>query len=174
MRTITRSELVRAIEARKGAEIIRIYAETDARLLKTGNPNPGARKRTVVSAMVGTRYAENIRKLDGGESFEVSPRQWGEARPSGKVVDHKGKVYLTIRTTGKARKVNKATVSFVAESGDPLAFEAVRAFLPKRKESAKQAALGIEAGRQVEQRDFAVENIRAVKMRGEMLTVVPD
>lgn len=175
MKKITRSQLVKAIESRKGAEAIRLFAETDARLLKTDNPHPDARKQTIVSALLGTRYAENINKLlPAGESFQVSPRKWGVSRPSGKIVDHKGKVYLTVRTTGRARRVNKATVSFVSGEGQPLAFDAVRAFLPARGGSAKQGDLGIDRENQVEQRAIAIENIRAVKMRGEFFQVVPD
>lgn len=173
--TITRTELIRRIESRKGAEAIRIYAETDARLLKTGNPHPLTRKRHVASVLLGTRYAENINKLlpEGVTPFVVSPRKWGEKRESGKVVDHKGKVYLIIRSTGLSRKANKKFVEYV-ENGEKIEFEKIRPFFPANNGSAKQAEKGIEKSRQVEERDFSIENILAVKMRGEMLTVVPD
>lgn len=169
--TITRSKLIEAIENRRGAEAIRIFAETDARLLKTGNPHASARKRTVASVLLGTRYEENIAKM--GVDFVPSSRAWGEKRKSGKIVDHKGKVYLIIRSTEKSRKANKKFVEFV-DNGEKIDFETIRPFFPINKGSAKQAALGIEKSRQVEERDFSIENILAVKMRGEFFTVIPD
>lgn len=166
-----RAEFVRAIESRKGAEIVRLYTDGPAKLLKTDNPHPDARKRTVVSSILGTRYKENIDKATGGD-FKLSPRQWGVSRESRKIVDHKDKIYLTIRSTGKARKVNKAFVSFATGDGKPLAFDAVKPFLPKKSISKKQIEAGVKKEDEVQQRDYSLDSIDMVKFRGQLYKLI--
>ena len=104
-----------------------------------------------------------------------SPRKWGVSRPSGRVVDHDGKVYLTIRSTARAREFFKSFVKFKDAEGNPIPYEKISPFIPEKKESKKQAEAGLEGREnQVWQNDFTVTNIKAVKMRGEIYTVVPD
>jgi hypothetical protein len=60
MATVTKDELVSILMKRKGATIVSIEAETDARLRKKGNPHGSCRKLTNLVGMIGWIYANSI------------------------------------------------------------------------------------------------------------------
>jgi hypothetical protein len=170
MQTMTRGDLVNAMQTRKGAFFATIVAETDPRLLKTGNPYVGTTKISRVNGLLNWIYENAVNNqrvrenqpLDNAgevEHFTALPRKWGVRvkRTDGTVtplVEHNGKHYLEVKvqkSLGYEYRHNGATI-------DPAKVEP---FLPKRKEGARQ-----EVDNPVILRDYALENIQQITIDG--------
>ncbi len=174
--TMTRDELVSTLLTRKGAFFATIVAETDPRMRKTGNPYVGAMKISRVNGLFNWIYENAVNRqrirenqpLDSAgevEHFTPEPRKWGTRlkRADGTVtplVEHKGKHYLEMkveRSLGYEYRLSGATL-------DP---KAVEAFLPERKEGARQ-----EVENPVILRDYAVDSIQQITLDGVVYEIV--
>ena len=170
MQTMTRGDLVNAMQTRKGAFFATIVAETDPRLLKTGNPYVGTTKISRVNGLLNWIYENAVNNqrvrenqpLDNAgevEHFTALPRKWGVRvkRTDGTVtplVEYNGKHYLEVKvqkSLGYEYRHNGATI-------DPAKVEP---FLPKRQEGARQ-----EVDSPVILRDYALENIQQITIDG--------
>ncbi len=170
MATMTKADLVSTLLTRKGAFFATIVAETDPRMKKTGNPYVGAMKLSRVNGLFNWIYGNAVNRqrvrenqpLDPAgevEYFEPHARKWGNRlrRPDGTVtplVEHKGQHYIEVkveRSLGYEYRLDGTTL-------DP---KAVEAFLPERKEGARQ-----EVDNPVILRDYAIESIRQITLDG--------
>ena len=113
MPTITKNQLVDRLMNLRGAKFTTIVAETDPRMLKTGNPFVGATKISRVNGVVNWIYQNSVNNqrvrenqpLDQQgeiEHFSPEPRKWGQRlkHETGHVaplVEHKGKHYLELK-----------------------------------------------------------------------------
>jgi hypothetical protein len=168
MKLLTHTQFANLLSARKGAVIIGIVSNTDAKALKTGNPHSEIRKITRQTVVTGADYQTAVEK-QGGEGFKAGAMTYGEFVVPNKVL--KGpKGDLQLRTV--ARNPRKPqSVLFVAD-GTPKEKKEIEAFLPKRKESAKQAAVGVTGKKQVLVRNFSFDNIEQVRVNGEAFKLV--
>lgn len=158
MKSITTESLVNSIRSRKGAEFITIVTNTDARLLKRGNPNKNVRKISTVNVTVGFDYTSSVNKQRTREELEsefvAQPRKWGE-RIDLKTVGHNGGIYLTY----KGEKC--LNTRYVGENGEEISKDVVAPFLPKKSKPKTQ---GTE--KEIIYRDVAVGNITQINFRG--------
>lgn len=168
MKLLTHKEFANLLGARKGAVIVGIVSNTDAKALKTGNPHAQIRKITRQTVVTGADYQAAVEK-QGGEGFKAGGMTYGEFEVPNKVIrGPKGDFQL--RTV--ARNPRKPqSVLFVAD-GVPKEKKEIEAFLPKRKESAKQAAAGVVGKKQVLVRNFSFDNIEQVRINGEVFKLV--
>lgn len=169
--TMTRSDLVETMQGRKGAFFVTIVAETDPRLLKTGNPYAGATKVSRVNGLLNWIYENAVNNqrsrenqpLDNNgevEHFTALPRKWGSRvkRNDGTVtplVEHKGKQYLELKVQ------QSLGYEYRDANGNVIDPANVEPFLPKRKEGARQ-----EVDNPVILRDYSIENIQQITLDG--------
>lgn len=170
MATMTKADLVSVLMDRKGAFFGTIVAETDPRMKKTGNPYVGAVKISRVNGLFNWIYENAVNRqrcreeqpVDASgevEHFTALPRKWGVRvkREDGTVtplVEHKGAFYLEM-------KVERSLGYEYRKDGTTLDPKAVEAFLPERKEGARQ-----EVDNPVILRDYAIESIRQITLDG--------
>jgi hypothetical protein len=168
MKQITHNELAAILGARKGAVILGIISNTDAKALKTGNPHAEIRKVTRQTVVTGADYQAAVEK-QGGQGFKAEGMSYGEFVIEKKVI-RGPKGDLQLRTV--ARNPRKpSSVVFLAD-GKPVEKREIEAFLPKRKGSAKQAAAGVVGKKQVIVRNFSFDNIEQVRLGGEVFKLV--
>ena len=167
---MTKADLVDVLMTRKGAFFSTIVAETDPRMKKTGNPFVGAMKISRVNGLFNWIYENAVNRqrikenqpLDAAgevEHFDAAPRKWGTRvkREDGTVtplVEHKGQYYIEM-------KVEKSLGYEYRKDGATLDSKAVEAFLPERKEGARQ-----EVENPVILRDYSIESIRQITLDG--------
>ena len=158
MKTITTENLVTSIRERSGAEFITITTNTDARLLKRGNPNKNVRKISTVNVTVGFDYASSVNKQRTREELEADfiaqPRKWGK-RIDLKTVGHKGGIYLTYKGE------SCISTRYVGENGAELSKDEVSPFLKKPSKPKTQGT-----DKEIIYRDVAVGNITNINFRG--------
>ena len=158
MKTITTRELVSILESKAGCEFATVICQSDARLLKTGNTIGQVDKRSKMTVNIGWDYSNavnNQRKREGLEpTFESEGRKWGVRRNS-KIVDHKGNVYVTMKS-------EKHFSTEFLQGDTVIASELVKPFLPKR---AKAKTQGVE--KDVKPMDYNVTSIQQITLRGE-------
>ena len=164
MRTMTRNELAVFLTGIRGATFATLTTETDARLLKTGNPYGNVRKVSRVNVCLGFQYQSSVnRQLDreGKDAdFVSAPRQWGERIPGTVLVSHNGKTYLET-------KVEKSLDhKYLGTNGTVLADELIAPFLPK-KGATRQ---GTE--KEIIVRDYDIGSIRHLSCKGEEYVIV--
>lgn len=165
MKTLTHGQLV-ALLSGLHSGIVRVYADTTPEL-KPGCPLTNVTQHSVFSVFVGTRYKENVSNLSG-RHFEAVKRRWGQVMQGtrGRVVEHKGKLYLVARSTPRARARSSAFTSY-SGNGAPLVASAVRPWLVETFNK-RQAAVGLDTvAKQVWQRDFSFASIRMIRAAGE-------
>lgn len=179
MKTITHSQLIEAIKNIKGTRPVGIDSLTDAGLLKTGNPHKNVRKKARFVAMLGANYgaavnrqADREHNLTAEEKFIPAPLAWGEWMEGAvnKIKTHKGKFYLRTQTTPGERRVRKAKVEFIAESGEKLDYQTVKPFIKVREEGARQLDHGNH--QTVNVRDFSFDSIQKIRIGGETFAVI--
>ena len=168
MATIKQSDLVSTLMARRGCFFATIVAETDPRMVKTGNPYRGAMKWAKVNGLGNWVYENSVNNqrmrehqpLDSAgevEAFVSHPRKWGTRirRADGTVtplVFHKGLHYFEM-------KVQRCLGYEYRLAGSTLDTKAVEAFLREQKESSRQ---GLDEP--VILKDYTITNIRAITM----------
>ena len=180
MNKLTHSELAALITARPGAFPIGILAETDARLLKTGNPNKNVRKTVRTVGFVGANYERAVRREGerqgaNAENFVAKPRPWGEWLPGaeGKIATHKGQFYLRTQSTpGQRERTRTKVLNYRGEDGRFLSHEEVKPFLPAKSYSARQADVGIEGeGEQVNVNEYGFSSLKKVRIAGKTYVI---
>lgn len=167
---MTHIELIAALEARKGMNIIGLVAEVDTRIPKRaglGNVRKGV--RTV--AMVGADYGRAVERQSGGE-FTPEPLPWGEWYLPGKVISHKGEFYLRTQTRPGNRRKQPARLLYYRNEDGFLARDTVRPHLPAPSRSGRQETVGLlDVGEQVWVRTYAFASIRKVRIAGKTYTL---
>ncbi len=166
MATITKDELVTILMKRKGATIISLKACTDARLRKTGNNIGACWKMASLVGMIGWNYSNSInnqRAREGHEEqFEALPRPWGERISGTPLVEHKGKYYLEV----KVEKI--LDVTYIRNvDGSLVTYDEIVMFLPEKRVNERA-----ETVKNIYPTDYAVENIREIKIDGVLYEVV--
>jgi hypothetical protein len=157
----------------KGAEMVTVDLDSDmdgkGKMRKTGNRfiGMGIVKRETLNGVIGYIYARSIERLvikEGKEAREVKIHPWGD-------MDEKH-LFRIHRKTGKpylSMKVENVTVhGFFAPDGTEIDKNEIRTFIPEKRKSSTQADLDGE----VIPRDYSMENIRAIRMRGVEIQIV--
>ena len=163
MQTITRQQLLNGLKSLKGATPVTIIADTDARLLKEGNPHPDCRKRSMVNGFVNFVYEKSVNRQRVRENktddFQAKSRQWGHKVNKKPLVQHKGRYYLEI-------KVQRVLGTTYHDNGSMVPNHVVEPF----RREASPTRQGLE--KEVILRDYALENIVGVNINGEVYQVV--
>jgi hypothetical protein len=169
--TLSRSDLVEKMKGRRGSFFVTIVADTDPRLLKTGNPFAGVRKISRVNGLLNWIYENAVNNqrvrenqpLDSTgevEHFDAKPRKWGERirRDDGTVtplVEHKDRHYLELKVQKSLGHEYRDSTGAVLDPAQ------VAKFIPNRKEGERQ-----EVDSPVILRDYAIENIVQITIDG--------
>lgn len=157
-------ELLGKLEG-NGNTFVSVMATTEPRMRKTDNPMHGNVKKTrSVTGCLGYDYEANVNaqrdREDKAENFVAQASSWGTRvgnsclivhRPKKATVD---KFYLDLRVlrTIRARY-------FTVDNGQRIPFEAVKSFLYKRNNSAKQ-----NLRKEIVINRFAIDNIRRINV----------
>lgn len=168
MKQLTHNQFKNLLSARKGALILGIVANTDAKALKTGNPHAEIRKVTRQTVVTGADYQKAVEK-QGGEGFKAEGRTYGETVVDRKVILGPKGDFQLVTVARNPRKPQ--SVVFLAD-GQPKTYDDVKGFLPKKKESVKQAAAGVVGKKQVMVRNFSFDSIEQVRVNGEIFKLV--
>lgn len=166
MATVTKDELVSILMKRKGATIVSIKAETDARLRKKGNPHGSCHKITQLTGMIGWNYSNSInnqRAREGHvEHFVAQPRPWGTRITGTPLVEHNGKYYLEVKVE------HVLDVTYVRDvDGNIVTYGDIENFLPLKRVNERA-----ETEKNIYPTDYAVENIKNIKIDGVFYEVV--
>lgn len=170
MQNITQNQLVGLLTNLRGNTFVSIIAQTDPRMRKTGNPFLGAVKVTETGGqMNGADYENAVNKrLDGG-GFKAADRRWGSyvANTGGKVVENKGKLYLSLRF----RRNSTVKTQFFFE-GEEIARETLSPWLPTPPVSRRQSEAGLNEEDHVICRDYGFDSILQITVGGETYRMV--
>jgi len=164
MKTMTQAELTTLLGSLRGATFATLTTETMPKLLKTGNTLGTVRKVSRVNVTLGFQYAPAVNRqlVREGETpdFIAAPRQWGERVAGTVLVTHHGTNYLET-------KVEKSLDhKYLDSTGNLIPDEMVRPFLPSKGASRQ----GVK--KEILVRDYAIESIRAISLKGEEIVVV--
>lgn len=184
MRTLTYSAFL-SLLAKGGARPVGILALTDAKAKKTNNPFGAVSKLSYSVGFVGANYEKAVQKEGtarqgayDADGFQADSLPWGQwvKGLENRVISHNGKLYLRTQSTPGQRKHQAARVlAYIAQGGGKLSFKDVAPFLPAKRESAKQSAVGmVGEDRQVSVKNFAFDSIQIVKINGEKYRLMPD
>ena len=139
MNVITHSQFASLLAAKRGAVILSIVANTDARLLKTGNPHRDARKVTYTRVVSGADYEASVQR-QGGAGFKSESLPYGKFLVENKVIQTKdGK--LQLRTVARNPQPPISVKYF--DDGKEVPFQSIQGFLPSKYESKRQAVVGV-------------------------------
>ena len=170
MKTLTHSEFAKKLAERPGAVILGIIATTDTRAKKTGNPFGEILKRSHLTVVTGAKYEDAVKK-QGGDGFRADGLPYGTVTVGNKVIKtDTGKLQLRTVYRNAPKPVS---IEYIAD-GIKVAKELVAKFLPEKKASAKQAAVGVTGKKEVRVRNFDFANISEVRMGGEQFKLIPD
>ena len=137
--------------------MVSFIASTEPRL-RAGNPYPGLRKVTKVGGVLNFNYAAAVNRQREREGmvpdFIAEPRKWGQRVEGTPLVYHNGKHYVECKVE------RSEVIAYIMPDLSPVDPEEVAKWLPDRH-SGRQ---GTEKA--VVLRDFSVENIRSMKMKG--------
>lgn len=166
MAKVTSDELVQILMKRKGATIVSFKACTNARLRKTNNPIGACWKLVSIVGMIGWNYTNSInnqRAREGHEEhFESLPRSWGKRINGTPLVEHNGKYYVEV----KVERILE--VSYVRNSdGSLVTYDEISMFLPKKRVNERA-----ETEKNIYPTDYAVDNIREIKIDGVVYEVI--
>lgn len=164
MKLVTREELRKMLAELKGNTFATIVSETVPKMLKTGNPFINRVKKTSrTNVAIGFNYTNSVNNQllrEGKENdFEALPRKWGERIKGTPLVEHKGKCYLEC-------KIEKSIDYVYTLDGEEIGIELIQEFLPAKSESRQ----GTE--KEIFVRDYDLESIRQITMKGEVYQVV--
>lgn len=163
--TINQAEFRNVIESIRGVSFASIQSVTELDMRKTGNPFHGKiAKVSKILAIVGNwnyeRSLENQAKRENVETeFEIKPRKWGFRLNDSGIVEHKGRMYLECKVE---KSFDSRIVWFDGRYVSNSDIETIRSFMPIRKESSTQDAIG----KKVILRDYAFDSIRKIKLGG--------
>lgn len=165
METITRQQMIDALNGMKGARIISIVTMVDARLRKTDNPFQGVRKISGVNGVINWNYEKAVnrqREREGTEgNFEAHPRKWGQRIEGTPFVAHKDELYLELKVE------STDTPTYVDSAGNVIEKEKIKAFLPTQSSNAEHQ--GVE--KEIILRDYKVSGITQITYGGNTYLV---
>lgn len=173
--TITRTELLNRI-SRPGAIIMAFGTLTDTKARKTNNPYGVIMKTARFTGIVGADYEKMVQrqevKATGEKTFETNSLPWGEwvKGQEGKLISHKGGIYLRISFPPNERQV-KARVTYWTQSRKFIKAKDALPFIPVPKMSERQKEVGVTEEKEVKVRTFNLSSIRYVKIDGKLLKV---
>ena len=138
------------------ATFVTIVAETQPRMRKTDNPYAGhVIKRSRVNGAICWIYKNAVQKqLDKQEidvEFQPQERKWGERLQGTPFVEHKGKLYLEMKVE---RSLDSVYID--VRTGEEVDKEKLQPFLQDPPDSV------------VVLRDYALENIKQIAMKGAL------
>lgn len=156
MDTITQSQLADLLKQTRGTTAISLYAMTDAKARKTGNPYGIVQKALSINGMIGYDYHRAATKAD--EMHVAKPRAWGER--DGCLVHHQGKTYVSLLV----RRVLTSPLYYVQRDGMTVSVpaSAVCDLLPMRRPETYPVV-----------RDYCLDNVRVVRFNGKKMRVIP-
>ncbi len=172
MKTINQTQLLAILRGVTHAQPIAFSALVDARAKKTGNPFGEIQKISRVSAFTGMDYEASVNRQLGREdsqlTFKAKERSWGE-RVSPALVQNGDKFYLVAKVERAASPVylvrkplgRKRTLML-----QPIAKEAIAAFLPAHKAATNQ---GTE--KEIVYRNYGLDGITQLSIGGERYRV---
>ena len=180
MSEVTYSELRELIAVHvSGSAPVGILAVTETRSRKTGNTFGKIYKTVRVVGWVGASYGRAVNRelsRQGVEEpkFQSQKLPWGEWDIPGKVITHKGILYLrTQATPGMRRKSPAKVLGYRAENGTEVTREQVAPFLPVASVSVKQSEAGMSSDpkEQIWVGTYAFSSLRKVRIAGKTYTV---
>ena len=137
--------------------MVSFIASTEPKL-KAGNPFPGLRKITKIGAVLNFNYAAAVNRQREREGivadFVAEPRKWGQRVEGTPIVTHNGKFYV------EAKVERSEIMGYIMPDLSMVDEHEVLNWLPNRH-SGRQAV-----EKTIILRDFAVENIRSMRMKG--------
>lgn len=153
--------------------ILSIVANTDARPKKTGNPFKEIRKEQYSRVVTGAKYEDAVKK-QGGEGFKAGHLPYGQFQEGAEnkiIRTDSGKLQLRIQCRNAPPPIY---VRYLAD-GKLKEKKELEKWLPEKKESAKQAQVGVKGKKQVLVRNFDLANIKQVTIKGgEPMELIPD
>lgn len=155
--SISACDFVAMLYTIRGATMVSFVAATEPRL-KAGNPFTGLRKITKIGGVLNFNYAAAVNRQREREGvvadFVAEPRKWGQRVEGTPIVTHNGKFYV------EAKVERSDIVAYVMPDLSPVDPDEVAKWLPARH-SGRQAV-----EKTIILRDFAVENLRSMKIKG--------
>lgn len=149
--------IVRILHTIRGTTMVSFVSATEPRL-RAGNPFPGLRKVSRVNGVFGFNYEAAVNRQREREGmtpdFVAEPRKWGIRVDGTPIVTHNGKFYI------EAKVERSEIVGYIMPDGAVIDPMQVEKWLPARH-GGRQAV-----EKTVILRDFAVENIRSIRMKG--------
>lgn len=171
MKTLNHSQLVEKIATIKGMAIVGLLATTDARARKTNNPFFPITKTIRAIGFVGANYENAVNREANrqGETpeFQAESLPWGQWLIPGKIIEHKGEMYLRTQTTpGNRRKTPAKVLNYRAGDGKFISRDEAKPFLPVARESNKQQE---ETGIQqtVWVRTYSFDSLKKMRIAGQ-------
>lgn len=154
---ISAAAFVAMLHTIRGATAVAFISSTEPDL-RAGNPFPGLRKISRIGGMLNFNYAAAVNRQREREGvipdFVAEPRKWGERIAGTPLVTHKGKWYV------EAMVRHSEVVAYIMPDLSPVDPEEVAKWL-KARHGGRQAVK-----KPIILRDFSVENIRSMKMKG--------
>lgn len=164
---VTKSEMVEIIRSSvKGTSMVSVDLDSpqDKIMLKTGNHfiGQGIIKRETLTGVIGYDYGKAVNRLavkEGQSERQAKPHPWGDMDENSlfRVKRDNGNLYLSMKV--ESVKVH----GFLNNEGKEVDSDAIRCFIPVKKKSSTQEGLEGE----VIARDYSMENIRAIRMKGD-------
>lgn len=176
LKTITQTQALEILVNRNGAVIASFGTLTDSKARKTGNPFGTIMKTARFTGIVGADYEKMVQrqevKVTGQETFQTQSLPWGEwvKGKEGKVISHKGKLYLRISFPPNVNQP-KARITYRTEGGRFVPKKKALEFIPTPAPSRRQAEVGVEEEKEVKVRTFSLDSIRYIKVNGEIMKV---
>lgn len=184
MKPITYGQLLNLIRKCPGLLMVGLYALTDAKALKTGNPFPGKLifKQIVATGIVGADYESAVNReanRQGGQpEFDAESLPWGSWLIPGKVIEHTDKagnynLYLRTQTTpGNRRTVPAKVICYRNASGHILTKAEVSPFLPPVLYESNKQREETGINETVWVRTYKFSSIRKIRIAGITYTVL--
>jgi hypothetical protein len=156
-----------------GTQMVTVELDSDmdgkGKMRTTNNPNAGRGivKRETLNGVIGYIYGNSVNRIaskEGKDERQAKPHPWGD-------MDEKH-LFRIHRTNGKpylSMKVENVKVhGFFDTNGEEIESDQIRPFIPEKKKSSTQADLDGE----VIARDYNMDNIKAIRMKGVEIEVI--
>lgn len=172
---LTKDQLVATLSAIKGSTFMTLETNTVPEMRKTGNPFVGrVKKHTKINVTFGANYenavnrqAEREENENAGE-FKSLKLAYGKWLVPHKLIEHKGAVQVRVMCNPHMKP--EVAYSLDGHPVNPSEMEAIKAFMPEKKTSARQEEFGIE--REVVPRNYSLDSIEAVTVNGTRYEIV--
>lgn len=169
---LSQNEFESILRTLRGSVICTIVSKTIPDMRKTGNPYiDQIYKLSIINGVINWSYQGAVNKqrlkesqpLDGEglvEYFEPAPRQWGTRIPHTPLVEHKGRKYLEVKVEN-----SRSEVRWILDDST-IDISLLEPFLRQPSKSNRQ-----QIEKEVILRDYALENIIGVQLKGVFYTI---